>query len=110
MAKTWKKPTAKILASIRAECSGRGGDYESETTLHWCKWQPGVVEFYSRKGADVIPIIDRCGSMIDRYYVHEDSVWFRIQTKTPEGKRVFRGFGYAFAPLDVESKPFPGTE
>ena len=105
----WTRPTKANLEIIDRLCSGKGGDFEAEAVLGWSKWEAdrGYVTFTSRRGADISAVIRRCGSAIRRFSKLGDEVSFEINMKTIEGKNVFRGFQYAFAPIDIESKPLP---
>ena len=101
-------PTPEDLAALRARCSGKKGDSDSETVLSRSadEEDQGFVAVFSARGADIARIIDRCGSQILWYHEEGEgeSVDLKISTK------VFRGIEYAFTPVDKEKKPFPGRE
>jgi hypothetical protein len=108
------KATPDLLEKLAQECKGRGGS-EDEINLAWEAWNPKYVELSTSYLSAVGAIIKRCGSAVTHFFAAHDqngrvaTVTLRISTRHPETKaKVFRGFGYAFAPVDVEKTPFPG--
>ena len=101
------KATPERLSALREQCSGKAGHADAETVLHWDKGDPDHVEVYTTgRGADIARIIDRCGSAIESFQRSGDSVKLRIR-KHHDGRKAFRGIEFAFAPVDVDSTPFP---
>lgn len=99
--------TEESLASLCERCKGKSGGNEAETVLCYEAWNPDYVEITTSRLADVPAIVHRCGSAVLCYWEHSESVTLRISRKV-NGKRIFRGFEYAFAPVDVVSSPWPG--
>lgn len=103
------KATKEGIAALRERCAGKQGHEDAESVLHWSKWDADHVEVYTTgRGADIARIIDRCGSAIESFSETSDGgVRLIVKVRSGDGKKVFRGIEYAFAPVDVESKPFP---
>jgi hypothetical protein len=100
-ANRWQTATPEALAALVAEASGRAGDHEAEAALTWEKWNPRHVDFYTRRGADVGPLVERCGSAVLAFWTDDAGGYaFRID------RSAFRGFHMAFKRLDNRK---PGT-
>jgi hypothetical protein len=111
--RTIENPTPEQIEALVAECSGRGG---SEDELHVSVegWRKDTVEVGGTMLAKVGAVLRRCGSAVVSIVVIRDgealeSLWLTVN-KVHNGRKVFRGPEYAFAPVDVESKPFPKAQ
>lgn len=106
-----KKATPEALEALAERCKGFGGGQETECNLTFEGWNPDWVEVGGTRKLEVAKVIERCGSAVLGFWENEHSVTLRVARKHPEtGKRVFRGFQYAFSPVDISSAPFPGQE
>lgn len=108
------KATPALLEKLAEECKGKGGK-EDEINLAWEGWNAKYIELTTSYLSAVGQIIKRCGSAVTHVFAGYgqdgkiEVVTLRISVRHPEtNAKVFRGFSYAFAPVDIEKTPFPG--
>jgi hypothetical protein len=103
--------TPDTLAALVAKYRGKKGDPDAESSLMTEKSKPGTVLYYTSRGADIGWLVKRCGSAVVQFWDCGGSVTLEIRTEH-DGRRVFRGLQYAFAPIDNDNtgKPFPGSQ
>ncbi|MCA9570381.1 MAG: hypothetical protein KC656_21200 [Myxococcales bacterium] len=107
--RVWKVLDPADLEALAERCKGKTGGAESEAHVSWEGWHPDYVELVTARLCDVSHVIQRCGSAVIAVWEGPEIVGLRIARRHPvTGRKVFRGFPGAFAPVDVESAAFPG--
>ncbi len=101
--------TPALRAELMEDCKGKGGDPDAETVLNYTKRSHTHVDFYSCRGSDVCRVLRRAGSAVESFTKRDEGVSLKVRIRTEDGRKVFRGFEFSFAPIDVESQPMPAT-
>lgn len=96
------RATPETVAALVERHKGRTGGQGAEATLMWAASRPGFVEVTTSRGALVTDVVRRCGSAMTRFWDCGEYVTMEFPARDAEGRKVFRGIEYAFAPIDID--------